>query len=140
MSREVASICIRDEEVVWNEGSMVLARIPSLSTDQVQIEHVIRVSRFMFLFKILCFPKIQFLQYTKPAKTLFSITGLLSLSTEGCSKLKRSVDMTSSGMNGLNIRILQVPYGTGPGVRRSKRPLLASRTRCKCPMETLEIR
>ena len=25
-------------------------------------------------------------------------------STEGCSKLKRSVDMTSSGMNGLNIR------------------------------------
>ena len=25
-------------------------------------------------------------------------------STEGCSKLKRSVDMTSSGKNGLNIR------------------------------------
>ena len=25
-------------------------------------------------------------------------------STEGCSKLKRSVDMTSSGNNGLNIR------------------------------------
>ena len=25
---------------------------------------------------------------------------------------------------------MQVPYGTGPGVRRSKRPLLASRTRC----------
>ena len=25
-------------------------------------------------------------------------------STEGCSKLKRSVDMTSSGENGLNIR------------------------------------
>ena len=24
----------------------------------------------------------------------------------------------------------QVPNGTGPGVRRSKRPLLASRTRC----------
>ena len=26
---------------------------------------------------------------------------------------------------------MQVPNGTGPGVRRSKRPLLASRTRCK---------
>ena len=26
--------------------------------------------------------------------------------------------------------------GTGPGVRRSKRPLLACRTRCKCSMET----
>ena len=25
---------------------------------------------------------------------------------------------------------MQVPNGTGPGVRRSKRPLLASRTRC----------
>ena len=25
-------------------------------------------------------------------------------STEGCSKLKRSIDMTSSGKNGLNIR------------------------------------
>ena len=34
--------------------------------------------------------------------------------------------MTSSGKNGLNIRT----NGTGPGVRRSKRPLLASRTRC----------
>ena len=38
--------------------------------------------------------------------------------------------MTSSGKNGLNIRKMQVPNGTGPGVRRSKRPLLASRTRC----------
>ena len=47
-------------------------------------------------------------------------------STEGCSNLKRSVDMTSSGKNGLNIRT----NGTGPGVRRSKRPLLASRTLC----------
>ena len=27
--------------------------------------------------------------------------------------------------------------GTGPGVRRSKRPLLECRTRCKCSMETL---
>ena len=34
--------------------------------------------------------------------------------------------MTSSGKNCLNIRT----NGTGPGVRRSKRPLLASRTRC----------
>ena len=51
-------------------------------------------------------------------------------STKGCSKLKRSVDITSSGKNGLNIRTMQVPNRTGPGVRRSKRSLLASRTRC----------
>ena len=30
--------------------------------------------------------------------------GRQNRSTEGCSKLKRSVDMTSSGKNGLNIR------------------------------------
>ena len=30
-------------------------------------------------------------------------------STEGCSKLKRSVDMTSSGKNGLNIRTYASP-------------------------------
>ena len=51
-------------------------------------------------------------------------------STEGCSKLKRSVDKTSSGKNGLNIRTNASPKWAGPGVRRSKRPLLASRTRC----------
>ena len=28
---------------------------------------------------------------------------------------------------------MQVPNGTGPGVWRSKRPLLASRTRCNVP-------
>ena len=33
---------------------------------------------------------------------------------------------------------MQVPNGTGPGVQRSKRPLLASRTRCNF-METSEI-
>ena len=30
---------------------------------------------------------------------------------------------------------MQVPKGTGPGVRRSKRPLLGSRTRCKSRLE-----
>ena len=45
-------------------------------------------------------------------------SGRQNRSTEGCSKLKRSVDMTSSGKNGA-----KVPNGTGPGVRRSKRPL-----------------
>ena len=39
----------------------------------------------------------------------------------------KSGDMTSSGENGLNIRTI----GTGPGVRRSKPPLLASCTRSK---------
>ena len=60
-------------------------------------------------------------------------------STEGCSKLERSVDMTSSRKNGLNIRTNASPKWdrtrcpekwTGPGVRMSKRPLLASRTLC----------
>ena len=31
------------------------------------------------------------------------------------------------------LELMQVPNGTGPGVRRSKRPLLASRTRCSAP-------
>ena len=31
---------------------------------------------------------------------------------------------------------MQVPNGTEPGVRRSKRLLLASNKRCKCSMET----
>ena len=52
--------------------------------------------------------------------------------TEGCSKLKKSRNMTKSGVNGLNIRT----NGTGTSVRRSKRPLLTSRTRCKFSMGT----
>ena len=60
-------------------------------------------------------------------------------STEGCSKLKRSVDMTSSRKNGLNIRTIASPNGTGPGVRRSKRPLLASRTRCNVLWKPLKF-
>ena len=31
---------------------------------------------------------------------------------------------------------MQVPNGTGPGVQRSKRPLLACQTRRKCSLET----
>ena len=41
-------------------------------------------------------------------------------STEGCSKLRRSVDLTSSRKNGLNIRANASPNGTGPGVQRSR--------------------
>ena len=33
---------------------------------------------------------------------------------------------------------LQIPNGTGPGVRRSKRPLSACHTRRKCSMETTQ--
>ena len=50
--------------------------------------------------------------------------------TEGCSKLKRSVDMTSSGKNGLNIKTNASPTWDRTRFQRSKRPLLASRTRC----------
>ena len=47
----------------------------------------------------------------------------------------KSENMRRSGENGPNIRTnamqqMQVPNGTGYGVRKSKRPLLASRTRC----------
>ena len=38
--------------------------------------------------------------------------------------------MTSSGRMVSILEQMQVQHGTGPGVRRSKRPLLASRTRC----------
>ena len=34
---------------------------------------------------------------------------------------------------------MQVPNGTGPGVRRSKRPLLASRTRCNVLWKPLKF-
>ena len=51
-------------------------------------------------------------------------------STEGCSKLKRSVDMTSSGKNDLNIRTNASPKWDMTRCPESKRPLLASRTRC----------
>ena len=37
--------------------------------------------------------------------------------------------MTNSGKNGINFRT-EVPNETGLVVRRSKRPLLANRTRC----------
>ena len=35
---------------------------------------------------------------------IIGLSKMQNRSTEGCSKLKRSVDMTSSGKNGLNIR------------------------------------
>ena len=38
--------------------------------------------------------------------------------------------MTSSGKMVSTLEQMQVPNGTGPDVRKSKRPLLASRTRC----------
>ena len=34
---------------------------------------------------------------------------------------------------------MQVPNGTGPGVRGSKRPLLASRTRCNVPWKCMQF-
>ena len=67
----------------------------------------------------------------RPSRSQFVIKQ--NRSTEGCSKLKRSVDMTSSGNNGLNIRTNASPKWDRTSVRRSKRPLLASRTRCNVP-------
>ena len=65
---------------------------------------------------------------------LLSIAKSKNRSTEECWKLKspetRQVQEIST------LQHLQVPSGTEPGVRRSKRPLLACRIRCKCSMET----
>ena len=49
-------------------------------------------------------------------------------------EIQRSGDKTSSGKIGLDIRTCKSQSGTGPGVRRSKRPPLACCTRS---METL---
>ena len=57
-------------------------------------------------------------------------------STEGWSKLK---SLETRGVQERLVAILehmQVQSETGPGVRRSKRPLLACRARCKCSMKT----
>ena len=45
-------------------------------------------------------------------KALSQMVRKQNRSTEGCSKLKRSVDMTSSGKNGLNIGLIE-SYGKG---------------------------
>ena len=57
----------------------------------------------------------------------------------GVFEIQRSGDKTSSGEIGLDIRTHASPkVGQDQGVRRSKRPLLACRTRCICSMETLQ--
>ena len=49
----------------------------------------------------------------------------------------KSGNKTSSGEIGLDIKkTCKSQSGTGPGVRRSKLPLLACCTRCKCSTET----
>ena len=54
----------------------------------------------------------------------------------GMFETQKSGNKTSSGDIGLNTKTLASPKVGQPGVRRSKRPLLAYRTRCKCSMET----
>ena len=52
----------------------------------------------------------------------------------------RSENMTRSGEDILNIlEKMQVRNRTGPGVRRSKRPLLANRTNCNVLWKPPEI-
>ena len=53
---------------------------------------------------------------------------------------KMSIDSTSSVMNCFNIRTNLILKETGHGAQSSKHPMLASRTRCKCSMETIPIR
>ena len=60
----------------------------------------------------------------------------------GMFETQKSGNQTSSGEICHNFRKLDKHLsksGTGAGVRRSKRPLLACRTRCKCYMETSQL-
>ena len=65
--------------------------------------------------------------------------GSKNRSTEGCSKLKSPETRQVQEILVSTLEHLQVPKWTGPSVRRSKRPLLACRTRCKCSMENWTI-
>ena len=60
-------------------------------------------------------------------------------STEGYSKsiVRYNNDKFGKGLV-LTSRTYASPKGTGPGVRRSKRPLSACHTRRKCSMETTQ--
>ena len=60
-------------------------------------------------------------------------------STEGCSKFKspETWQVYERFVSTLEHKSCKSRNGTGPGVRRSKRSLLACRTRCICTMETL---
>ena len=58
-------------------------------------------------------------------------------STEGYSKsIVRKINDKFGKELGSTSRTYASPKRTGPGVRRSKRPLSACPTRCKCYMET----
>ena len=58
-------------------------------------------------------------------------------STEGCSNsIVRKNNKFGKCYWFLQVEHMQVPNGTGPGARRSKRPLSACHTRRKCSMET----
>ena len=59
----------------------------------------------------------------------FTLGRMLNRSTKGCSKFKVQERMVST------LEQIQVQKGIGPGIRRSKCPLLASCIRCKCSME-----
>ena len=89
--------------------------------------HFVIVACFMFLTAWLSLYK-----WNQPWHThsKYPVFAKQNRSTEGCSKLKKSVDITRSGKMVSTLEQMQVPNGTGPGVRRSKRPLFASRTRC----------
>ena len=60
-------------------------------------------------------------------------------STEGCSKLKSLETRQVQERLVSHRNTCKSQSWTGPGVRRSSRPLLACRTRCKCSMETVQI-
>ena len=57
-------------------------------------------------------------------------------STEWCSKLKCPERRQVQERLVSKLEQMQSQMSKGPGVRRSKRPLLACRARCKCSMET----
>ena len=73
-------------------------------------------------------------------------TSHVSGNTPGITEVPRNLEtpksgnMTNSGEISLNVRTeAKSQSGTGQGVRRRKRPLLACRTRCNCSMETFKL-
>ena len=75
--------------------------------------------------------------YLKDLLFLYKDNSQAKRKYRGMFETQKSENKTRSGEICLDIRTHASPKsGTGPGVRRSKRPLLANRTRCTCSMET----
>ena len=121
--------CTRDVSfaIIWNLKSVVVYTCKAISWLFLQQIFFFILRQFHFQaneFKVSCFkshPWFSFTIFTKENGE----------STEGCSKW-----MVRKKNCSQQVEHMQVLNGTGPGVRRSKRPLSACHTRRKCSLET----